>query len=456
MRGGVLVAAAIAAQSAAACSEPCCTYDSQPIALEKGKHGELLAHVSVNGLGDGPALIDTGSPISLWNTPGDGAPQVQQRDVRILGPRATMGAARLPTRAILRKTATVGAPLAPIDGTDAVVQPVLLLGGDLLVNFSIEIGFSVPEMVIWPEERATDGFLSGAGYAVLHTNLRGAGQLEALAPSDGIGPRGPYQYPSSLLVLRACGAPRAFDRQERLPARCCIGDERALSSGADLSLLLATGVGPIVLGRSAWTRITAQLTVPPAEVPGTLRVATAASIDAAWSTLPRLALVDRQADPSVDPGPCVELGRSRRLEQVDLAQSQNATHAACALPCDQDPTKGRSQDSAAYLELAGALPVAIVADGEQLLQTARAEVRPDGPEIDGLLGAGALALARVELDYRSPTARAIFSCEAGATTTDCRTVGSCPRLPSLGQTHTCFGLPTHALPQICDNQTACE
>src|SRR5205085_232596 len=82
-------------------------------------------------------------------------------------------------------------------------------------------------------------------------------------------------------------------------------------------------------------------------------------------------------------------------------------------PCDQD-SRGRAQDSAGYLELAGAIPVAVIADGESILQTARAAIRPDGPEVDGLIGAGVLVDARVELDYRTQPARAIFSCEASA------------------------------------------
>jgi hypothetical protein len=447
------LAAVLAAQSA--CSEPCCTYDSQPIPLARARNGEILAQVSIDGRAPASAVIDTGSPITLWSA--TGTEDVQRHEVRLLGLAAGAGnGTHTPTRGIFRRTTTVAATLGSLEGAGAPIQPVLVLGGDLLSNFSVELGFGAPELVLWPEQRAGDGFLSAVGYAVLHTKLRGGGELEALGPREGFGPRGPYQYPSSLLALRACGAPRAFDREAPLPARCCAGDERALASGVDLSLLVSTGVGPLVLSRSAWARVITQLDTAPARTPGTLLVTASISpIAAEWSTLPRLALVDRQADPSVDPGPCVELGRARRLEQIDVIQAGNADQAACALPCDQD-SRGRAQDSAGYLELAGDLKVAIVADGEPILQTARAEIRPDGPEVDGILGAGVLIDARVELDYRSQPARAIFSCEASAAAGSCRTVGMCPRLPDAEQTHACFGLPSHGLPRICDNHTACE
>src|SRR6185436_4451587 len=206
------------------------------------------------------------------------------------------------------------------------------------------------------------------------------------------------------------------------PARCCPGEERTLASGADLSLLVGTGFGPVILSRSAWTRIAARLDSPPAMTSEPLVVATFPEpIAAQRTTLPRLALMDRETDPALDPGPCVELGRARRLEQVALSQSQSAQHALCALPCDQDPrTDHRAQNSAGYLELAGDLPVAVIDDGEALLQTVRAEVHPGAPEIDGIIGADALRSARVELDYKSQPARAIFSCEAAAAATACR------------------------------------
>ena len=492
MRAGLLLVAVAAAGSSTACTDPCCSYDSRPIRLERAKQGELLVRVSIDGEGPRQALLDTGTPITIWNAPLTGSPpQVKRRNIQLLGltappapvTPADAGAPAEPgdggddgpapadaapataaapatgatTRAILNRTQTVAAPLAALPGESGPIAPVALLGGDLLSSFSVEIGFAAPELVLWTEQQATDSFLSSAGYAVLHVQRRGGGELESKNP-EGFGPDGPFQYPASLLVLRACGAPGGFTREQPLVARCCGDDQRTLATGTDLSLVLGTGYGPVILSRSAWNRVIAGFATPPVMASAPLVVATSeAPLAAQWSLLPRLALVDREADPAVDPGPCVELGRARRLEQVALAQSRNADHAVCALPCDQDPrTEHRAQNSAGYLELAGAIPVAVIDDGERLLQTLRAEVHPGAPEIDGIIGADALRAARVELDYKTQPSRAIFSCEASAPAADCRAVGRCPRLPEPGQTHTCFGLPAHALPRICDNPTACD
>jgi hypothetical protein len=310
-------------------------------------------------------------------------------------------------------------------------------------------------------------FLGAAGYAVLHLPRRGGGQLDALDPADRLGQRPPHRFPPSRMLVRACAIPDPFKRDDPLPTGCCAGDEHRFSTGADLSLLIATGVGPLVLGRSAWQRVRAHL--PPDKqpelVPRLLRVATFEKpIPATFTRLPRLALVDREADLAADPGPCAELARSRRLEQVAYSQTLSTEVAACPLRCDLDPKDlSRAQNSAAYVELAGELEVAIVEDTTPLLNAVRTEVRPSGPEVDGLLGAAALVQVRMELDYVANLPRGIVACESGAPTSadtipavSCRAVPRCPRLPDKGPKRPCFGLPAHGLPNMCENANTCD
>src|SRR5438552_10118790 len=152
--GGVL--GFLAAALSPACSEPCCTYDSQPIPLEHGGKNQLLAMVSIDGAPKATAVIDTGTPIAIWNAPlGDGLPEVKRRTIYVLGPGVTPRGTS-PTRAILRRIQTVAAPLGMLEGTSDTVTPVALLGGDLFSNFSVEIGFGGPQLVLWQEQPATD------------------------------------------------------------------------------------------------------------------------------------------------------------------------------------------------------------------------------------------------------------------------------------------------------------
>jgi hypothetical protein len=95
--------------------------------------------------------------------------------------------------------------------------------------------------------------------------------------------------------------------------------------------------------------------------------------------------------------------------------------------------------------MSGAIPVAVIADDEPFLQGLRFDVRPEGPEVDGLIGAGALGRSRVEIDYLSGPPRAVISCEPDALRAECWAAARCPRLPDASDRHLCFGLPSHGL-----------
>jgi hypothetical protein len=54
------------------------------------------------------------------------------------------------------------------------------------------------------------------------------------------------------------------------------------------------------------------------------------------------------------------------------------------------------------------IPVLVVPDTEPTLQALRTELRPDQPEVDGLLGTDALRSAEIDVDY--PHDRLIARC----------------------------------------------
>jgi hypothetical protein len=482
MKVRALIGAALACglTAAAGCDHPCCNVDNQTIPLLAGPGGELMVSVATDAEanGAGMALLDPGSPVTLWNRLG--APEVTHRDLRLLGPAQPQRPA--PLRASFRDVTVVETPLGSIGAGGGTTTVAAIIGADLLGNFAVEFGFATREMTFWRRESASDGFLNAAGYAVLHLPRRGGGRLEVQTPRDWLGRHPPLDVAPSRLLLRACAAPPTFRREDPLPAQCCPADLFRLGVGTNLSLLLSTGVGPLVLGQAAWNRVL-QLpemqASPPVMEARALNVAFSATpIPALWTSIPRMALVDRQADLVSDPGPCAELGRARRTEQVALSQSQNSEIAFCAQPCDREGRAGTlAENSAAYLELEGQIEVAVIDDTTPFLQGLRAEVRPQGPEVDGLIGARALGRTHLEIDYFNTDPRAIFSCEpyvagpsgvvgpgdgpnvdgqvGGPGLMDvglgCRAVGSCPRLPDGSQTHRCFGLPPHGLPKMCDN-----
>jgi hypothetical protein len=471
--------ACVLAALAGGCSDDYFTVDQQPIPVTRAplgdgtSQGALLASAQPPGGGTAFSMVvDTGSPVTIIGatSPGSGTLTIAQRGFDLLDP--TWPAPQnepQPVRARFRDLGLFSLQLGPVGS--AATLPGGVLGGDLMRAFSMEFRFDkqcpgaavadagAPDggaaapvlgcssVTFWNHQGATLDFLEDAGYAVVRFTPFGGGETTANSEPGFLGLQAPVTIPPTRVVLRACAAPETFTPTVE-PKTCCKrGDEITNATGVDLSLLLATGVGPVVLSQSAWNRVAATLTTTPAMSSAPLLVATwPTPIAATWTTMPRFALVDGFDPPSTgDEGPCVDLGRARRIEwtavqTANMKQAHPAV-AACVQPCDTDPGEpSEALSSAAYIELGGAIPVAVVADEEPFLQALRFDIRPEGPDIDGLVGAGALGAARLELDYLNDQPRAIFSCEPDVARDACYVAARCPRLPDQDHLHLCFGL----------------
>lgn len=495
-RMAALVLALSSAAGLASCSEPCCAVDSEPIAVGRAPLGQgtsagaLLARARPAGGVDAfDMVVDTSSPVTILAPPpaapaGTGTLEIQTRGFDLVDVNTPTS-----VRARFRNLGLFQLPLGPVGAGGTV--PLGVMGGDLMHAFSMEFRFACAAtlgdggvadggdagvggvmlggpgcsaVTFWTHQGASLGFLEDAGYAVLQFHLFGGGETTAQSPGDFLGLQAPVTLPATRVVLRACAAPAPFSPEVQPHACCARGDELTPlnTTGVDLALLLATGVGPMVLTQSAFARVAAGLTPAPTMTAGPLLVATwPTPIPAEFTTLPRFALVDGSEPPSTgDEGPCVDLGRSRRIEwvanQTVIAakmQTPFAPHppsAACVQGCDLDPSEPTNPlNSAAYVEIGGAIPVAVVDDAEPYLQALRFDIRPEGPDIDGVVGAAALGAARLELDYLNDTPRAIFSCETNTPRDTCWASARCPRLPDHDHLHLCFGLPAHGLPVTC-------
>lgn len=432
------------------CSDPCCSTDGFPVNLVPRAATDSVGLVAKarypRGGGSTPfdMSVDTGSALTLFRRQGE-RNQIVLRDFDILDaqPPATVAPEIRETvvRGRFRAIESLPLNLRP-DG------PEVVLGASLLRNFSIEFDFAKPAMTFWARQGAGEGFLSAAGFAVIRFNLRGGAELTAESRPDFLGLTGPVEVPATRVMLRACAGADLFDPDAMVAQQCCQRSDAVVkATGVNLALVLATGVGPMVLSQSAWERVAAVQAIPlPVPVPGPplfIPSVSAPLTEVSWSTLPRLALVNQELDDANNPGACVDLGRARRLEWVEHHPN------ACVQPCDTDPRDtGKAQNAAAYVELVGEIQVAVVPDGTPLLQGLRAEIRPEGPEVDGLIGANALAQTKMELDYISNPGRAIFSCSVGRP--GCFASPRCPRLSDAGDFRACFGREPRSLPSTCE------
>ena len=491
------VGLAAAAGGAGGCTENCCTVDSFPIPLTRAPlgapplptasagdggmapdGGALVAFAGLPGAPQSfPMVIDTGSPFTILAAPPGASAQTNPGSWNLYG-AAFSASMSAPLRASFRGWDVIGAPLYPAG--DATFPPLGVLGADLLRGYSVEFRFGAPcpaggpalcsSMTFWGHLNEDASLLEDAGYAVINFAAFGGGEITAEGDPDFLGLRGPLDVPPTRVVLRACAMPNAFAPDTGSPGLSvagCTNGQRALeqASGVDLSLMIDTGVGPLVLSASAWARVVAAaaqaqptpitLPLPPA-VPSQLPPLYVATwwkpIDVlVWATIPRFVLINLEAGPDNDPGPCVELGRSRRTEIVSY-QNQVVAAAApalCGAQCDVDPNNtGEAANSAAYLEISGQIPVAVISDGDPFLQGLRLDVLPEGPQLDGLVGANALGRSRLELDYLSSPSRAVFSCDTDDREA-CWAAARCPQLPDQSSVRYCFGLGQQRLPASC-------
>jgi hypothetical protein len=409
-------------------------YDLDPILLARApiapggpRLGGLYALVTTPA-GLRPLLVDTAFPMnSLAKSDCPSAPgwtYTGNMDVRDpVSPAA-------PLRASFTNVGLFD--ICPGASGDPSTQPVGVMGGPLLANFSVGFDFPADEtsnasMSLWPPHPGSDDQLGQDGRVSLRFDLRGSFNV-----AQGNGETS-LTLPSSRVVLAACVGARAFATTE--PAESCArGEVAARASGASLMLAIGTGEGPMILSESAWARVAAQLGLQGDEgSAGLLHTPFSEKpTPARFVAVPRLAIFQGVTDSSWL-GSCAELARARRIEWV-LA---NQASGACFQPCDAN--SGQTFSTRSYLELGGALLAAVVSETSDIILSLNADVAVKA-EVDGIVGAGTLAGVQLRIDYPAkPQGRVIANCQRGATRDTCFAAPTCPGIAPKGQEHPCFG-----------------
>jgi hypothetical protein len=91
---------------------------------------------------------------------------------------------------------------------------------------------------------------------------------------------------------------------------------------------------------------------------------------------------------------------------TDACNDPDAGIETC--PC---PGNASFCSTAAAVDLDRSIEVAVLDDGDPVLQSLRDELRPQTPELDGILGTQALGSLRLEFDYLNN--RMVMRCLAG-------------------------------------------
>lgn len=364
--------------------------DPFPVAVDLSS-GAVMAYASGPGGEPAPVTIDTLSPITVLDSfrPGGELPAETRRsafDLTLYSAPATGE----PVPRITLRAATVfdihpcdrGGPpadcLVGVGDQTAVVRGII--GSDLLSRTAVRFDFASSEIRFFPDT---------AGSATDRGNL-----CEAVFDQ-------PFAGGGTLIV--ADGEVDYLGRRPAIGACLDSGPSEVLEPrGVDALLVLATGIGISVLSESAYRRYATASGAPALEtLPEAVIHLPSGPTVGRLGDVGQIALTGEIGEDSQRRGPCGELFANRVLAFDDCASG-----AVGNCPCPDGADFCRA---AAALILSETIPVALLPDEHPLLQALRVELRPEFPELDGLLGASALAASRIEIDY--PKGRIVARCE---------------------------------------------
>lgn len=374
---------------AAGCEDEPRAIDPFPIRFDDGR-GVVVIGANV---GDGvvPAVLDTLAPVTVIDPMAAGQPVSDARRRRVEVTLVGLDQAGLPTvpRARFPDTSAIethpcgGDALCRIGAGPSAVEFGALLGTDILGRASMRIDFPARELRFFPEMAGTEADLTSDCQAVFASAFAGGGTI--LVGGTEV------PYSGRRAVVGAC-----LDRFDA---------SAEVDRGIDALMAISTGTGMSLLAASAYDRYAAYTGAPPREdlIAGQLFLASGPT-DVLFTEIGRAALVGSLADESGERGPCRELYLNRVMS-VAACTSGGEGGPVVPCPCPDGDTFCRT---AAAVDLSGPIAVAVVPDDHPLLQSLRDELRPERPELDGVLGAGALSRLRVELDY--PNGRMVARC----------------------------------------------
>ncbi len=369
--------------------------------------GPLLVHVGLPGDAPVPATLDVLAPFSLID-PGPGAAVSRDSTELDLFGQRTPGSTDLVERAAFSVDLVLLHPCDPGTATCAVGTPSIetpiqaVLGADALSEAAIRVDFTTSDLFVFPDIAGADDLRDQQCDARFPSPFRGGGTL-VLGGAD-------VDFSGRRIAIGACLAPASkYD---------------ARTTGTDALFVMSTGIGPSLLGATAYARYCVGHTCAssdPTALPQTTVLLPSGPVTGGAATIDAIALVANPSGPSR--GPCGDLHANYCLAGIaDCVDPANPNAAVLAAQDRAALCKNQSTCGApATVELGAPIAVVVVPDDDPTLQALRAELRPDQPEVDGLLGTAALAALQLDVDY--PNNRLLARCRGAA----------CTARPTLGQ-----------------------
>jgi hypothetical protein len=395
---------------AAACEEAPRAIDPFPVRFDPTIPQVMLG--ADVGAGPSPAVVDTLAALTLVDPVAAGVaagpPSRRLVELTLLGldpaGQPTIPRARFPSTAALLLHSCDGDDLCPIGLADQAIRVGAVIGADVLGRSAVRFDFPAGELRFFPELSGTEAELTSDCHAVMAGVFAGGGTLLIAGTEVPFSGRRP--------VIGAC-----LDQAD--------ADERE-QRGTDTLLAVSTGTAVSILAASAYDRYAAQSGAPDrTQLPDSTLHLPSGPVAVQLASIGRMALLGRLSEKGSERGPCRELYLNRRLS------TGSCESEAPPCPCPDGELFCRA---AAGIDLAGPLPVAILPDDHPLLQSLRDELRPSYPELDGVIGAAALAPLRLGLDY--PNGRLVMRCLDASSCTTRPAVRSRASIPALERCRT--------------------
>ncbi|MGE0550463.1 MAG: hypothetical protein AB7O24_09305 [Kofleriaceae bacterium] len=340
-------------------------------------------------LGEDPvrtAVLDVLSPVTVLD-PGLGLrPLIETHDLRVLG-ADTPGAPLIKPRARLADTQLISLhPCAETDvecliGGSTTTRPYqAIIGADALAGDAVRLRLATNEMFVLPDIGGRD--------------------LDRSRMCDGVFPS-PYRGGGTLVI----GGTELPFAGRRIAVGGCMGfnplTTPARARGSDVLLVMSTGIGISILGASAYERYREiyPLAPPLTATPDDQAHLPSGVIQGWRRTIDNLALV--AASTSVPRGPC------RQVHLQEFLRTRLPCNAGQDCPCE-DNASFCAVPAVTKLAPSSQISVLVVSDNNDTLQALRAELRPDQPEVDGILGTDMLFALEVDIDY--PNNRVLMRC----------------------------------------------
>ena len=362
--------------------------DPFPVPVETAD-GAVLVGLQPVGGSTHTAVLDVMSPVTVLDPGPTAQATITYPAVTLLGldpatgaldkPRAQFeGPQVLSIHPCSDPTCSVGDPASP-RSIDAI------LGMSAFSSDALRLDLGASELFVLPDVAGDDSNRALSCDAVLPGAFRGGGTM--LVGGTEVG------FANWRVVIDSCFA---FDPDPNL-----LQSER----GANEEMVLSSAIGPSILGETGYARYREVVPTAPdvSALPDGSVLLPSGTVTGKLATITSIALVGNSS--SSPRAPCRQVYASHLLAAGDCT-----TGVDC--PCVGGPT---FCPAPAIIELtpAAAFPVLVVPDADPTLQSLRAELRPDRPEVDGILGTSALPALELDLDY--PHDRGIGRCVDDAT-----------------------------------------